>query len=67
MFHCEKCGLCCMHIGKVSLYKGLDRGDGVCRFPALHPLFHSHLFVRNNRVFHIYCVSLQFIVYLCNT
>lgn len=32
MFHCEKCGLCCMHIGKVSLYEGLDRGDGVCRY-----------------------------------
>ncbi len=32
MFECDKCGLCCAHIGGVELYKDLDRGDGVCKF-----------------------------------
>lgn len=32
MFVCDKCGLCCSHIGGSELYKDLDRGDGVCRF-----------------------------------
>lgn len=31
VFNCNKCGLCCAHIGGVD-YSGLDRGDGVCRF-----------------------------------
>ncbi|NLM01602.1 MAG: YkgJ family cysteine cluster protein [Treponema sp.] len=32
MFECDKCGLCCSHIGDNELYKNLDRGDGVCKF-----------------------------------
>ncbi|MBQ9206302.1 MAG: YkgJ family cysteine cluster protein [Treponema sp.] len=32
MFDCDKCGLCCSHIGGNVLYKDLDRGDGVCKF-----------------------------------
>lgn len=32
MFNCDKCGLCCAHIGGNILYKELDRGDGVCKF-----------------------------------
>lgn len=32
MFHCDKCGLCCMHIGSSSILSALDRGDGVCKF-----------------------------------
>lgn len=31
-FNCDKCGICCAHIGGVSLYAQLDRGDGVCRY-----------------------------------
>lgn len=32
MFECDKCGLCCSHIGGCEVYKELDRGDGVCKF-----------------------------------
>lgn len=32
MFKCDKCGLCCMHIGKIGKEFGLDRNDGVCKF-----------------------------------
>lgn len=32
MFKCNKCGICCAHIGGVDVYKDLDRGDGVCKF-----------------------------------
>lgn len=32
MFKCDKCGLCCAHIGGIDLYKDLDRGDGVCKY-----------------------------------
>lgn len=32
MFKCDKCGLCCSHIGNSVLYNDLDRGDGVCKF-----------------------------------
>lgn len=32
MFECDKCGLCCSHIGGIDLYKDLDRGDGVCMY-----------------------------------
>lgn len=32
VFECDKCGLCCSHIGGVDLYKDLDRGDGVCMY-----------------------------------
>lgn len=32
MFKCDCCGLCCMNLRKSSLYKDLDRGDGVCKF-----------------------------------
>ncbi|WP_091825131.1 YkgJ family cysteine cluster protein [Butyrivibrio sp. ob235] len=30
MFECTKCGECCRHLNNSSLYKELDRGDGVC-------------------------------------
>lgn len=32
MFLCDKCGLCCMQVGKSELYQELDRGDGICRY-----------------------------------
>lgn len=32
MFKCDRCGLCCMNVGSIPLYKDLDRGDGICRF-----------------------------------
>lgn len=32
MFRCDKCGLCCSHVDESTLYKDLDRGDGVCKF-----------------------------------
>lgn len=32
MFVCDKCGLCCMNLGRSSIYAGLDRGDGICRY-----------------------------------
>lgn len=31
MFPCTKCGLCCKNVGRNSLYKDLDRGDGICK------------------------------------
>ena len=32
MFICDCCGLCCKNLGNSSIYKDLDRGDGVCKF-----------------------------------
>lgn len=32
MFHCTQCGKCCEQVGKLDLYKHLDRGDGICRY-----------------------------------
>lgn len=32
VFECDKCGLCCAHIGESELYKELNRGDGICKF-----------------------------------
>lgn len=32
MFPCDKCGECCRNLQMSELYKGLDRGDGVCRY-----------------------------------
>lgn len=32
MFECSACGECCRHLDRSSLYKELDRGDGVCRY-----------------------------------
>lgn len=32
MFPCDCCGCCCRNIGDSPIYKGLDRGDGVCRY-----------------------------------
>ena len=32
MFKCDKCGLCCMHIGSSPIFSALNRGDGVCKF-----------------------------------
>lgn len=32
MFNCDKCGLCCMQVGKSPIYAELDRGDGVCLY-----------------------------------
>lgn len=32
MFMCDQCGECCRHLNLSPLYKGLDRGDGVCRY-----------------------------------
>lgn len=32
MFHCDKCGQCCRHIGGNPLYADLDRGDGICKY-----------------------------------
>lgn len=34
MFKCDKCGECCRHLNNSELYKGLDRGDGVCKYLA---------------------------------
>ena len=31
MFHCDRCGLCCMRVSISSEYRDLDRGDGICR------------------------------------
>lgn len=31
MFKCDKCGLCCENLKMSSLYKELDRGDGICK------------------------------------
>ena len=32
MFKCDMCGECCRHLDSSDIYRGLDRGDGVCRF-----------------------------------
>ncbi|MFR4520222.1 MAG: YkgJ family cysteine cluster protein [Fusobacterium sp.] len=32
MFKCDKCGLCCQNLKLSSIYKVLDRGDGICLF-----------------------------------
>lgn len=32
MFKCDKCGECCRHLDASELYKGLYRGDGICRY-----------------------------------
>ncbi len=32
MFKCDKCGKCCKMVGQKSMYKHLDRGDGICRY-----------------------------------
>ena len=31
-FPCDRCGLCCRHIGGIELFKDMDDGTGVCRF-----------------------------------
>ena len=31
-FQCDRCGLCCQRVGLSSVYKHLDRGDGICRY-----------------------------------
>lgn len=32
MFQCDKCGACCRNLKLSPLYRGLDRGDGVCKY-----------------------------------
>lgn len=32
MFPCTKCGVCCKSLKSNSLYKAMDRGDGVCKY-----------------------------------
>lgn len=32
MFKCDKCGICCQNLKLSSIYKDLDRGDGICLF-----------------------------------
>lgn len=32
MFKCDMCGECCRNLDKSTLYKDLDRGDGICKF-----------------------------------
>lgn len=32
MFKCDKCGLCCRNLKKSSIYKELDKGDGICKY-----------------------------------
>lgn len=32
MFQCSKCGECCRHLNRSSIYHELDRGDGVCMY-----------------------------------
>ena len=29
-FFCDRCGKCCQHLNRSSLYKDLDDGTGVC-------------------------------------
>lgn len=29
-FPCDACGLCCRHVDRSDITKGLSRGDGVC-------------------------------------
>ena len=31
MFPCKRCAICCKSLKRSSLYRDLDRGDGVCR------------------------------------
>lgn len=31
-FKCSKCGLCCRHLDRSSLYDKLNRGDGTCLY-----------------------------------
>lgn len=31
-FVCDACGACCRNLDKSSIYKELDRGDGVCKY-----------------------------------
>lgn len=31
-FDCRKCGACCRLVGSNELTRGLDRGDGACRY-----------------------------------
>ena len=31
-FQCNKCGECCRQLRRSSLYKELDRGDGICKY-----------------------------------
>lgn len=30
-FSCDKCGLCCRHVGDFPYMKDYDRGDGTCK------------------------------------
>ena len=32
MFPCDKCGICCRHVGKIVQLKHLALSDGVCRY-----------------------------------
>lgn len=32
MFKCSCCGECCRNLDKSNVYKGLDRGDGTCKY-----------------------------------
>ena len=32
MFMCNQCGECCRHLDQSTVYAGLNRGDGVCRY-----------------------------------
>lgn len=32
MFNCNKCGACCRNLKLSSIYRDLDRGDGVCKY-----------------------------------
>lgn len=29
-FNCDRCGLCCKHVGNFRFMQGFDRGDGTC-------------------------------------
>lgn len=31
-FSCDKCGLCCKHVGNFRFMQGFDRGDGTCKY-----------------------------------
>ena len=32
IFECSQCGLCCQSLANNSLYRALDRGDGICKY-----------------------------------
>lgn len=32
MFKCDCCGCCCRSVALSSIYRWLDRGDGVCKY-----------------------------------